>query len=155
MDDWKAEFCNYYQENDCGYLTPCWIWLGTLEVEWYGVLQCNKKRMKAHRLSWILHKGPIPKGLCVLHKCDVPPCVNPEHLFAGTCQKNVEDMDNKGRRSIPFGERNGNAKMGDEIARRVRQLAKDGVDLKTIGQLSGLTPHYCARIIRRDIWKYA
>lgn len=55
----------------------------------------------AHRVAWMITNGPIPDGLCVLHRCDNPPCVNPAHLFLGTVQDNNADRDAKGRGKLP------------------------------------------------------
>ncbi len=76
----------------------CWIWNKCTYVEGYGQLTLYKKRTRAHRLSWEIFKGPIPKGMLVCHKCDVRPCINPDHLFIGTYSDNLRDAFKKGRR---------------------------------------------------------
>lgn len=76
----------------------CWWWLGALTEKGYGIAALAGSHVRAHRLSWLLHRGPIPNGILVCHHCDTPCCVNPDHLFLGTHQDNVRDMDMKGRR---------------------------------------------------------
>jgi len=77
----------------------CWIWIGSHNNHGYGKMMYPRKGefIYAHRLSYILHKGEIPDGLLVLHKCDNPLCVNPSHLFLGTQLDNVHDAIHKGR----------------------------------------------------------
>ena len=84
----------------------CWLWMGAVNQNGYGTWSGDK----AHRISWRLHQGEIPKGMCVLHKCDVRVCVNPQHLFIGTIADNNRDAINKGRVVYP-GERHGSAKL--------------------------------------------
>jgi len=77
--------------------TGCWLWLGHLHGSGYPRLKINKKNKSAHRYSYEAFVGPIPDGLLVCHKCDVPSCVNPAHLFVGTHKDNARDMMQKGR----------------------------------------------------------
>lgn len=80
----------------CG---QCWTWLGGKNTDGYGNLSKSKYvgATLAHRVSWIIHNGDIPKDLFVLHKCDNPSCVRPDHLFLGTNSDNIADSKAKGR----------------------------------------------------------
>lgn len=78
----------------------CWEWKASYRGK-YGVFKFNKKTIDAHRISYILFKGEIPKNMYVCHTCDNPKCVNPNHLFLGTHSDNMKDAFNKGRLKIP------------------------------------------------------
>jgi hypothetical protein len=89
----------------------CWLWVGPDNGKGYGLLGIRNRPKKirynllAHRASWTIHKGDIPEGALVLHKCDVRSCVNPDHLFLGSPKDNTQDMIAKGRRSSGCGNR--------------------------------------------------
>ena len=75
----------------------CWDWQAGLRTQGYGSLYFSCKYTMSHIVSWTITKGEVPKGLCVLHKCDNKKCVNPAHLFLGTRADNRRDMCKKGR----------------------------------------------------------
>lgn len=78
--------------------TGCWVWKNNKDRDSYGRVRIGgRKTTGAHRLSYITFVGQIPNGMRVLHKCDNPSCVNPEHLFLGTHSDNMRDMYNKRR----------------------------------------------------------
>jgi hypothetical protein len=80
----------------------CWMWVASLASTGYGQFYDKPRRrtpIGAHRVAWELANGPIPAGLQVLHRCDNPPCVRPDHLFIGTVSDNMRDMYAKGRRA--------------------------------------------------------
>jgi hypothetical protein len=75
----------------------CWIWQGAVGSDGYGRVRRRGTTYSAHRFAYELFKGPIPEELCVMHRCDVPLCVNPTHLALGTKADNSQDMLRKGR----------------------------------------------------------
>lgn len=86
-------------------VTKCWLWTGARKAHgpgaYYGkICVLRNRRASAHRVSYEIHKGPIPTGMLVCHSCDTPLCVNPEHLWLGTAQDNTTDMMRKGRAAV-------------------------------------------------------
>lgn len=77
--------------------TDCWEWQGGKNNVGYGMIRDEHGMRTTHRVSYELHKGNIPKGMCVCHTCDNPKCVNPDHLWVGTKKDNSQDMIRKGR----------------------------------------------------------
>jgi hypothetical protein len=81
-------------------VTDCWEWQGGKQNIGYGMIRDENKMRTTHRVSYEEHKGPIPKGLCVMHSCDNPICCNPAHLSLGTHKQNMQDMFAKGRAKL-------------------------------------------------------
>lgn len=79
----------------------CWIWNGSRDGKGYGSFYLEGRLHKAHRAAWMLLKGPIPDGIEACHRCDTPPCCNPDHIFLGTHAENMADARTKGRITWP------------------------------------------------------
>lgn len=75
----------------------CWEWTASRTLGGYGQMEIAGKFWSAHRMAWVVARGQIPDGVFVLHKCDNPKCVNPQHLFLGSAKDNASDRDRKGR----------------------------------------------------------
>ena len=82
-------------------MNDCIEWPLYRHEDGYGQLRVGEKKWRVHRLAWTFMYGEIPEGMCVLHRCDNPPCFNPKHLFIGTKADNTKDMISKGRNFAP------------------------------------------------------
>src|SRR5690242_3600813 len=82
----------------------CWNWTKYRDSDGYGRMAIGNEMYRAHRLAWVATHGKVPRGLCVLHKCDNPSCINPAHLFLGTQYDNIQDCIRKMRRKYVLGE---------------------------------------------------
>lgn len=98
----------------------CILWLGSCMPFGHGRMRWDGRLHLTHRLAWMAHRGEIPEGIMVCHKCDVPSCINPNHLFLGTNADNILDMYAKGRRVMTRGEKGPNAKLSDDQVRAIR-----------------------------------
>ena len=134
----------------------CRIWLRQCQSSGHGVIYVGgkPKQTLAHRESYRLNRGPIPAGMCVCHTCDVPSCVNVDHLFLGTHADNMADMVRKGRGRgrVARGSSNGNAKINEEIAAAIREAI--GTQ-KEIAARFGVSPTTVSLIRAGHYWKAA
>jgi|SRR5208282_2816987 len=134
----------------------CWIWLKAVNHSGYGIVGYLGASKLAHRVSWMLFRGNIPDGLGVLHRCDVPPCVNPHHLFLGSRSSNSQDAANKGRlhcqKRPDLWARHCKTKLTDDDIRGIRHWLSCGVERKRIAAHFGVNPSTINQIGRGDIW---
>lgn len=79
----------------------CWLWTGSVGKLGYGIIKVDGTHANAHRVVWRQYRGDIPEGAILLHSCDIPGCVNPNHLAIGTFRDNSRDMVRKGRNVAP------------------------------------------------------
>lgn len=131
----------------------CWVFNNSKNGG-RGYVWHNRRLLMAHRVSWVVHYGPIPVGVNVLHSCDNPPCVNPNHLFLGTQQDNVDDMVRKGRQAsidltVRVGQQNGMSKLSDTDRYRLLELRRQGWLRKDLANEFGITESQVGRICRR------
>lgn len=136
--------------------TPCWLWTGKPGSFGYGHIHCDGILCMAHRLSWIINKGNIPKGLSVLHRCDIRNCIRPSHLFLGTYLDNFHDAVKKGRWKAGFGEAVGTSKLTAHLVQKIRYEYRDTkATQKQIGDKYGVTEECIKLIIDGKSWKRA
>jgi hypothetical protein len=135
--------------------TGCWLWQGLVNKSGYGKLKCTPLgEHLAHRVAFRILVGDIPESMCVLHKCDTPKCVNPEHLFLGTQADNVADMVQKGRARVPMfrGEQCHSAKLTEGDVIRIREMRSRGALLRDIAQSFGITESTAQGIVKGRLW---
>lgn len=131
-------------------LDECWEWTGSKDKDGYGVLRFRGKRYKAHRLVM-----RAPADVWVLHKCDNPPCVNPEHLFYGSAKDNTQDMIAKGRKASVKGSRNPCSKLTEQQVRNIRlAYASGNYTHSQIANEYGVARQTIGDIVNRRDWKW-
>ena len=132
----------------------CWIWTGREIGKGYGYFFLRRGFIRAHRASWELHNGPIPKGMLVCHKCDVRKCVNPDHLFLGTNTDNMRDAMRKGRVFRPIGSLNGKSKLVESDVWKIIKEKKEGLRIKAISLKLNISARIISTILNGRTWTH-
>ena len=132
----------YIQKVSVGHPGECWGWVGSTTVFGYGQIHHEGRLQQAHRVAWTLANGPIPDGMWVLHRCDNPPCTNPDHLFLGSRKDNMMDAARKGRIAT-------HAKLTPDQVHAIRSSQQRGADL---AREYNVSPALISMIIHRQRW---
>ncbi len=138
----------------------CWNWTGAKDKNGYGFIkQYNTRKMtKTHRASYQLFKEEIPEGMHVCHSCDNPSCCNPDHLWLGDNQANINDAYQKGRiKKLEYngiGSKNGCSKLVEEQVLEIRKLYNDGLSQEKISKMFGVSQVLISGIVRMVTWKH-
>lgn len=138
----------------------CWEWTGSVRTrinkdgKSYGRIRSGDRTLHAHRESYRLRWGDPPDDKLVLHTCDNPACVNPNHLYLGTPADNVRDMYERKRARHERGTDRYNAKLNPDKVREIRRLRAEGMYTTDIAKKFGINGGTVSRIIRRLRWAH-
>lgn len=142
-------------------MSGCWLWVAADDGRGYGKFWLSGEIVKAHRASWRLYRGGIPRGQWVLHRCDNPACVNPTHLFLGDRSANMRDMARKGRQvfqvdpsKVRRGERGPGAKISEADARSIVDRLVNGESGAALARQFGISRCTVSAIKVGRIWKH-
>jgi hypothetical protein len=133
----------------------CWEFTGSYTNSGYGMIGIGKREegiILSHRASYQLFIGAIPDGMYVLHTCDNRKCFNPDHLFIGTQQDNMDDMESKGRRVSLYGADSPNVKLTYEQVLEIRQRHIPRVNTRELAEEFGITRQYVGQLIS-NFWR--
>jgi hypothetical protein len=136
----------------------CWLWLAKVNNKGYGMIgRGGPGFVLAHRLSWEMANGKIPESACVLHTCDTPACVRPEHLRLGSHADNMRDMHEKerGKFIAHLGESNGQSKLTEVLVRAIRKAyAAGGVTQAQLAVQYGVSKALISFVVTRRSWRH-
>lgn len=132
----------------------CWTWTRSKNSDGYGNISINGKLDKAHRVAWILTNGEIPNKLHVLHTCDNPSCVNPNHLYLGNHQDNMRDKRNRKRGRGQNGEKCHLSKLTENQVKEIRELSSTGISYKDLSKKFNVSYQNIREIVIHKTWRH-
>jgi len=132
----------------------CWHWTGGVDSSGYGSIYYQKRLWSAHRLSYSLSVGAIPRGKQINHTCDNTRCVNPKHLWIGTQQENIADRVQKKRSYRAHGSKNASSKLTERKVRNIKRLLQQGVTYSQLSRAYKVATSTIGRIARDTHWKH-
>jgi hypothetical protein len=125
----------------------CWLWRGARDVDGYGFFWDGAANRRAHRYSYALKSWDAFVDGHVLHSCDNPSCVNPDHLRLGTHGDNIRDRNAKGRHNLPSGERHWHKALDQDKADGIRSMVERGLSQASASKAFGVSPATVCRLI--------
>jgi hypothetical protein len=129
----------------------CWIWTGSKKTKGYGQFGVNYRVVTTHRYAYENFIGKIPAGMVVMHTCDNPPCVNPDHLILGTIADNNADRDIKGRGNASKGSDHVMSKLTDD---EILMIRKDSRSQAKIAEEYGVSQAHISKIKNKRSWTH-
>lgn len=140
-------------------VSGCWEWQGCKRSGYGHTIvgsrtDGTRHSERAHRLAYMVWNGEIPRGYDVCHKCDNPACINPNHLFVGTQQDNVDDRERKGRNVIKIGEEQPRSKLTKKVVKKARwERAYRGTSFQKLADKYGVSKKTMQNAIAGVTWK--
>ena len=161
-EKWRTRF---WAKVDIRASDECWPWTASTRRGGYGQFTISYgPNLPTHRTAYALTHGPIPRGMCVCHRCDNPPCCNPSHLFLGTRAENNADRARKGRNgdastsgfrtNAPRGEKNVKAKLTEAQVLEIRRVVANGTTQAEISRQYGISSGAVSFLVRGINWKH-
>lgn len=139
-----VEFCGPLPDQKNAFyrgLSRCFVWKAAKDAKGYGVFSVSARQFKAHRVAYAIHHTGLCGDVCVLHKCDNPSCVNPEHLFVGSHLDNARDRQRKRRGNAATGDRNGSRTKPESCPRGDKNGSRIHLERRAFGDRNGARTH--------------
>lgn len=155
----EKDVARFWSKVKIGNPDECWEWQAATNRKGYGVINIKASLFLASRISWFIKNGNTHENLLVCHKCDNPPCVNPNHLFLGTIKDNAIDMSRKGRsrkgrKSLYRGTLIKSSVLKEEDVLQIKKLLQKNMTCVEISKIYNVTPEAISSIKTGKNWNW-